>query len=184
MSNGQRAPWNNVDVTKCTRSICNEDIFWYWKNLIKSGVYVKELFREKYISMYISYISHLFIHLQKNVLNVCEDNLWLFWASRDTCKGEELQMYFHHITLRLRVGDMMSLAWHWIFCQCWSRWRSDSFQEAGRKTRSQIRLIQLKQFQRVSSPRDSHGTGTRHIRAGMRSVCTILFLEMVLITCF
>ena len=88
MSNGQRAPWNNVDVTKCTRSICNEDIFWYWKNLIKSGVYVKELFREKYISMYISYISHLFIHLQKNVLNVSEDNLWLFWASRVTCEGD------------------------------------------------------------------------------------------------
>ena len=83
--------------------------------------------------------------------------------------------------------DMMSLAWHWIFCQCWSRWRSDSFQEAGRKTRSQIRLIQLKQFQRVSSPQRS-GPGTHMalalIGAGMRSVCTILFLEMVLITCF
>ena len=28
MSNGQRAPWNNVDVTKCTRTptICNDDI--------------------------------------------------------------------------------------------------------------------------------------------------------------
>ena len=156
MSNGQRAPWNNVDVAKCTRSICNEDIFWYWKNLIKSGVYVKELFREKYISMYISYISHLFIHLQKNVLNVCEDNLWLFWASRVTCEGDRC--------ISIAKVDMMSLAWHWIFCQCWSRWRSDSFQEAGRKTRSQIRLIQLKQFQRVSSPRNSHGTGTHRGR--------------------
>ena len=107
MSNGQRAPWNNVDVAKCTRSICNEDIFWYWKNLIKSGVYVKELFREKYISMYISYISHLFIHLQKNVLNVCEDNLWLFWASRVTCEGDRCISIKLHCEAR---HDVLGLA--------------------------------------------------------------------------
>ena len=85
------------------------------------------------------------------------------------------QMYFHQITLRGWVT--LSLAWHWIFCQCWSRWRSDSFQEAGRKTRSQIRLIQLKQFQRVSSPqqrsgpRNSHGTGTHRGRNQECVVC-------------
>ena len=166
-------------------------IFWYWKNLIKSGVYVKELFREKYISMYILYILIILIHIQKKVLNVCEDNPWLFWASRDT---REVAKSCRLISTTSPCEGRRHCPWlgteysasiqYLIPVEMW-------FIPGGAeedKVPDQIDTVETISAGVIASvaeqPRSSHGTGTHRGRNVLCIVCTMLCIEMVLITCF